>query len=98
MVLDSAYAIRAQADGEYELTTLCGILNSKIVAMWLAQHGAPLRGGYTRMKTAFLRGLPLPPPSPSLDAIGKLVREHATLAQVDEQVRQAYGIESRDWQ
>ena len=49
-------------------TELAGEIEEVDVLSALAE--AALRGGYTRMKTAFLRGLPLPPPSPSLDAIG----------------------------
>lgn len=97
MVLDSAYAIRAESGSGYDLASLCGILNSRIVALWLAQHGVPLRGGYTRMKTAYLKGLPLPPQGHLLDAISASVRLGATPGEVDEIVRRAYAIERDDW-
>ncbi len=34
-----------------------------MVATWLRAHGIPLRGGYFRMKTAYLAGLPVPDPA-----------------------------------
>ena len=97
MVLDSAYAIRAHEDAGYDLACLCAILNSKIVRLWLGQHGLPLRGGYTRMKSAYLRGLPLPPRGRPLDQVSEAVKSRAPLGEVDELVRLAYGVETSLW-
>jgi hypothetical protein len=97
MVLDSAYAIRAREDAGYELESLCGIMNSKMVRLWLAQHGLPLRGGYTRMKSAYLRDLPLPPRGPAIDQVAAAVRSAASPGEVDELVRLAYGIKVEFW-
>ena len=46
---------------DYTLPLLLAVLNSRIVALWLSETGIPLRGNYMRMKTAYLRSLPLPP-------------------------------------
>lgn len=97
MVLDSAYAIRAREDAGYELESLCGIMNSKMVRLWLAQHGLPLRGGYTRMKSAYLRDLPLPPQGPAIDQVSAAVRRGAAPGEVDELVRLAYGMNASLW-
>jgi hypothetical protein len=64
-VLDSAYAIRlaAGAPAGPSLALVAAVLNSPVVALWLRETGVQLRGGYVRMKTDYLRGLPLPPPA-----------------------------------
>ncbi len=97
MVLDSAYAIRAHENAGYDLACLCAILNSKIVGLWLAQHGLPLRGGYTRMKSAYLRGIPLPPRGRALDQVSEAVTSGASLVEIDELVRLAYGVKTSLW-
>jgi predicted RNA methylase len=68
-VLDSAYALRTRADapGGYGSPWLhLAILSSPVVRRWLALAGTPLRGGYARMKTAYLAPLPLPAMGPAL--------------------------------
>jgi hypothetical protein len=70
LVIDSAYAIRPIATtGPYaDPQLLLALLASPIVRRWLEVRGVPLRGGYVRMKTAFLAPLPLPPDGPALHA------------------------------
>jgi len=97
LVLDSAYAIRLNHEGPIDHDILCGLLNSRLVTLWLASQGLPLRGGYTRMKTAYLRGLPLPKPGRETDVIGERVRKRAPVEEVDEQVRKAYGMSRSLW-
>jgi hypothetical protein len=97
MVLDSAYAIRAHQKSGYEHEVLCAVMNSKMVGLWLAQHGLPLRGGYTRMKSAYLQGLPLPPLGQALDAVSDALRGGATPGHIDELVRRAYGAKADLW-
>lgn len=63
MVIDTAYAIRPLVPREVPIGLLLAILNSPIVAAWLRATGIPLRGGYFRMKTAYLASLPIPDPS-----------------------------------
>ncbi|MCG8422372.1 MAG: Eco57I restriction-modification methylase domain-containing protein [Proteobacteria bacterium] len=70
MVLDSAYAIRLRQNAAYySLRLLVAILNSPMVGWWLRQTGIPLRGGYVRLKTAYLTTLPLPPINPDSDQL-----------------------------
>ena len=97
MVLDSAYALRPVPDAALDLESLCGILNSRVVALWLAQQGMTLRGGYTRMKTLFLRELPMPAAGPRRSAIGDAVRDRRGIAEIDELVRKAYGVKLGAW-
>jgi len=71
LVIDSAYAIRPRADATGPWTDpqlLLALLASPIVRRWLDVRGVPLRGGYVRMKTAFLAPLPLPPDGPGVRA------------------------------
>jgi hypothetical protein len=97
MVLDSAYAIRTHAGSAYDLESICAVLNSKMVGLWLAQHGLPLRGGYTRMKSAYLKGLPLPPQGAALDRVSEALRLGGQAADVDTLVRLAYGVDESMW-
>jgi methylase of polypeptide subunit release factors len=60
LVIDTAYAVRPL--GATPPGLLLAVLNHPIVATWLRAHGIPLRGGYFRMKTAYLAGLPVPDP------------------------------------
>jgi hypothetical protein len=57
LVIDTAYAIRPIGDVPVE--TILQLLNSPSVAQWLGALGIPLRGGYFRMKTDYLRSLPV---------------------------------------
>jgi N-6 DNA Methylase/TaqI-like C-terminal specificity domain len=99
MVLDSAYAIRPLG-AEVSLGLLLAVFNSKMVALWLRETGVPLRGGYMRLKTAYLDPLPLPPPSRQ-----RAAAERAALSpdaarrreEIDDLVRRAYGIDRADW-
>ena len=74
IALDTVYAIRPHADAEVNIALLLDVLNSPIVRLWLAETGIPLRGGYLRLKTAYLASLPLParrePGQPLADAYG----------------------------
>ena len=100
MVLDSAYAIRPLPGGAVSLGLLLAVFNSGVVALWLRETGVPLRGGYMRLKTAYLEPLPLPPPSRLAAAA-----ESAALApdaasrrdEIDDLVRRAYGVNRSDW-
>ena len=70
LVIDSAYAVRptATAGPWADPRLLLALLASPVVRRWLEVSGVPLRGGYVRMKTAFLAPLPLPPDGPAVDA------------------------------
>ena len=100
MVLDSAYAIRPLHGAGVSLGLLLAVFNSGMVALWLRETGVPLRGGYMRLKTAYLEPLPLPPPSRLTAAA-----ESAALApdpssrrdEIDDLVRRAYGVDRADW-
>ncbi len=97
MVLDSAYALRLDAGAPMNHDTLCGILNSQLVRLWLDSQGLPLRGGYTRMKTAYLERLPMPISSDALGRIGVGVRKRLLWEEIDEHVRVAYGLRDELW-
>jgi hypothetical protein len=61
---------------------LLALLASPVVRRWLEVGGVPLRGGYVRMKTAFLAPLPLPPDGPALAAAaGAAARGDRTTAE-----------------
>ncbi len=97
LVLDSAYAIRLSADAPIDHETLCGVLNSRLVGLWLRSQGLPLRGGYTRMKTAYLTGLPMPPSSAATRRIAELVLAKPSQSALDEQVRLAFEVPKALW-
>jgi hypothetical protein len=61
LLIDTAYALRPRGDAPVGL--LLAVLNHRLVATWLRARGVPLRGGYFRMKTAYLESLPVPDPS-----------------------------------
>lgn len=63
MVLDSAYAVRPLPGAPVGIDALLDLLNSPVVDLWLRETGLRLRGGYVRMKTAYLASLPVCPPS-----------------------------------
>jgi predicted RNA methylase len=93
LCLDTAYALRPR-DGRVPIGLLLAVLNSPVVGMWLRATGVPLRGGYFRMKTAYLASLPLPDPStPAARALASaaLAPDLAPDA-LAARVLQAYGI------
>jgi type I restriction-modification system DNA methylase subunit len=57
--IDTVYAI-IPSNSSIHLELLMGVLNSRILTFFLKQVGTPLRGGYFRMKTAYLAPLPIP--------------------------------------
>lgn len=62
LVLDSAYAVRPRPDAPArwrDVERLAALLASPAVAAWLDRASVPLRGGYRRMKTAYLAPMPL---------------------------------------
>ena len=63
LVLDSAYAVRPRPDAParwQDVERLHALLGSSTLAAWLDRASVPLRGGYRRMKTAYLAPMPLP--------------------------------------
>ncbi|HLU67962.1 MAG TPA: TaqI-like C-terminal specificity domain-containing protein, partial [Kofleriaceae bacterium] len=99
MVLDSAYAIRPLGDAA-PLELLLAIFNSGVVRLWLAETGVPLRGGYLRLKTAYLESLPLPPPSRHARAAAELAGAPDAARrrdEIDDLVRRAYRVPRVDW-
>ena len=101
MVLDSAYAIRPLAGARAtSLGLLLAVFNSGVVALWLRETGVPLRGGYVRLKTAYLEPLPLPPPSrftAAAEAAALAPDAAGRRGEIDDLVRRAYGIGRADW-
>ena len=99
LVLDSAYAARplpsAPAPFADPLLYLL-VLDSPMVALWLSWAGVPLRGGYVRLKTAFLSPLPMPPPGPALDEALRLARAGDRLA-ARAALGEAYAIDPALW-
>lgn len=106
LVLDSAYAVRLgdEAHG-YELPLVAAILNAPVVRLWLRETGVPLRGSYLRLKTAYLRSLPLPAPGPATREAAALAARvaaappppAAAARALDEALRRAYGVALEDW-
>jgi hypothetical protein len=108
LVLDSAYAVRLVDDHDeragYELALVAAVLNAPVVRLWLRETGVPLRGSYVRLKTAYLRSLPLPPAGAALRAATALARtaaagraDAAEIGALDEALRRAYGVDAEDW-
>jgi Eco57I restriction-modification methylase len=58
LVIDTAYALRP-TDPAFDCARLAAILGHTATTAWLRQNGLVLRGGYVRMKTAYLAALPL---------------------------------------
>jgi hypothetical protein len=67
-----------------------------MVALWLRVAGVPLRGGYLRLKTAYLSPLPLPPPSRARTRATELARAGALDDALD-QLRRAYDLDRETW-
>jgi len=60
-LLDTCYAITPKADTALDPRYLLGILNSPLLTYFLHETGTALRGGYFRMKTAYLNPFPMRP-------------------------------------
>jgi fido (protein-threonine AMPylation protein) len=60
-LLDTAYAITKHPGASIDLRYLLAILNSPLLTYFLKETGTALRGGYFRMKTAYLNPLPFRP-------------------------------------
>lgn len=59
-IIDTVYAIRLKEGIQISLLALTAILNSSVMTFFLQQTGTDLRGGYFRMKTAYLNPFPVP--------------------------------------
>jgi hypothetical protein len=59
-IIDTTYGILLQEGVSLSLQGLAAILNSSITTFFLTQTGTDLRGGYFRMKTAYLNPFPIP--------------------------------------
>ena len=57
-LLDTAYAIVLRRDESVDLRYIIAILNSPLLTYFLKETGTILRGGYFRMKTAYLNPFP----------------------------------------
>jgi hypothetical protein len=57
-LIDTAYGIVAAYE-ELSLKYLLGLLNSPLLTYFLKETGTALRGGYFRMKTAYLNPFPI---------------------------------------
>jgi hypothetical protein len=60
-LLDTCYAIVPKSGVDLDPRYLLGILNSPLLTYFLHETGTALRGGYFRMKTAYLNPFPLRP-------------------------------------
>jgi hypothetical protein len=58
-LLDTAYAIVKKPGVGLDLRFILGVLNSPILTVFLKETGTALRGGYFRMKTAYLTPFPI---------------------------------------
>ncbi|APX98447.1 Eco57I restriction-modification methylase domain-containing protein [Natronorubrum daqingense] len=56
-ILDTVYGIQSEA---YDKRFLTALLNSDLLSAFLTHTGTDLRGGYVRMKTAYLDPFPVP--------------------------------------
>ena len=59
-IIDTAYGVQIKPGSLFTLPTLATLLNSSLLTFFLQQTGTDLRGGYFRMKTAYLNPFPLP--------------------------------------
>jgi SAM-dependent methyltransferase len=94
LCLDTAYAVRP-SDGRAPIGLLLAVLNSPVVGLWLRATGVPLRGGWFRMKTAYLAELPIPDPaSPAARELAALaLADHVDPEALGRRVLAAYGVE-----
>jgi len=58
-LLDTAYGLILKPHCDLDLRFILGILNSPILTYFLNETGTALRGGYFRMKTAYLNPVPI---------------------------------------
>jgi hypothetical protein len=58
-LLDTAYAITLKPSASVDLRYILAILNSPLLTYFLKETGTALRGGYFRMKTAYLNPFPI---------------------------------------
>ncbi|HUV04858.1 MAG TPA: Eco57I restriction-modification methylase domain-containing protein, partial [Armatimonadota bacterium] len=59
-LIDTAYAITLKPTTCFDLRFLLAVLNSPMLTYFLMETGTTLRGGYFRMKTAYLNPFPVP--------------------------------------
>jgi hypothetical protein len=59
-IIDTVYAVRPNENVQVSLPALAAILNSSLMTFFLQATGTNLRGGYFRMKTAYLNPFPIP--------------------------------------
>lgn len=78
-ILDTAYGVESETVDERYLTA---ILNSDLLTAFLERTGTDLRGGYFRMKTAYLNPFPVPEINP--DEVG---RDSEVVNQFENQVQ-----------
>jgi hypothetical protein len=85
-LLDTAYAITLKLNASVDLRYILGILNSPLLTYFLKETGTILRGGYLRMKTAYLNPFPIrtinfsdPDDKARHDRMVKLVEQMLTL-------------------
>jgi adenine-specific DNA-methyltransferase len=57
--LDTAYAIVCKSETRLDLHFILALLNSPLLTYFLKETGTALRGGYFRMKTAYLNPFPI---------------------------------------
>ncbi len=91
LIIDSAYGLYPR--GTSPLATpelLLALVRSGVVAAWLDERAAVLRGGYRRMKTAVLAPLPLPAPGPWCARVIAAMRA-GDAPRAEREVRRAYG-------
>lgn len=65
-IVDTAYGIVLRPESQYAPGFVLAALNHPALAFFLRHRGTDLRGGYFRMKTAYLNPFPLPPLACSL--------------------------------
>jgi type I restriction-modification system DNA methylase subunit len=111
-LLDTAYAITLKPNTSIDLRYVLGILNSPLLTYFLKETGTILRGGYFRMKTAYLSPFPIRPinfsdPNDKLrhdkvvDLVDRMLSLHKELSAVktpDEKTRIQRQIDATDQQ
>jgi len=59
-IIDTVYGVRLGESAKLSLPALAALLNSSVMTFFLQETGTNLRGGYFRMKTAYLNPFPVP--------------------------------------